>query len=107
MLLKSTYRENTTKIVKVFDWKAQNIWGNTHLPMEIDFKPGGIGIVMFCAVSGQIKKLGFDPLGQWFYELFEGGDRKHSAIFNIYNYCNNPLQTVKKTTYYQQEVMLL
>ena len=75
--------------------------------MDSNWKPGGTGIVSFGSVSGQIKKWGFDLMGQWTYQLFRGGDNVHLFIFSIYNYCKTPSnKKATKTAHYQQELML-
>ena len=75
--------------------------------MDSDWKPGGTRIVSFGSVSGRIKKWGFDSMGQWTYQLFQGGDNVHLVIFSIYNCCKTPSnKKVTKTAHYQQELML-
>ena len=74
--------------------------------MTSDYKPGGTGIVTFGSVSGRIKKAGYDKMGRWTYQVFEGGDDNIAIIFSIYNCCKNPSTRSKKTAYYQQEIML-
>ena len=57
---KSKYQQKYTEIVKWFDCRAQDIWGNSYLHMDSDWKPKGTRIFLFGSVSGQIKKSGFD-----------------------------------------------
>ena len=92
--------------IRGFDQRAKDIWGNSYLNMTSDYKPGGTGIVTFGSVSGRVKKAGYDKMGRWTYQVFEGGDDKITIIFSIYNCCKNPDTRGKKTAYYQQEIML-
>ena len=57
--------------------------------MTSDYKPGGTGIVTFGSVSGRIKKAGYDKMGRWTYQVFEGSDDNIAIIFSIYNCCKN------------------
>jgi len=91
----------------MFNRKARTVWGNSYLPMDSDWKPGGTRIVSFGSVSGRIKKSGVDLMGRWTYQLFQRGDNVHSVIFSIYHCCKTPTnKKVKKTAHYQQELML-
>ena len=71
-----------------------------------DWKLGRNGIFYFSSVSGQMKKLRFDSMGRWIYQLFERGNNIHSVTFSIYNCCKIPSKKLNKTDHYQQELML-
>ena len=47
------------------DRRAKAVWANTDLQMESLYKPGGVGIISFQSVAGQIKESGFDRKGRW------------------------------------------
>ena len=71
--------------------------------MESDYKPGQTGIITFGSVVDKINKSVFDLLGQWAYQIFEGGNGNHSVTFSTYNCCKNSFTNnqKRKTEIYQ------
>ena len=45
------------------DKSAKDVWANTDIPMDLDYKPGGTGIVSFLSVAGRVKESGHDRQG--------------------------------------------
>lgn len=43
----SRYLQKYNGIIKRFDQKEQDVWGNSYLSMYGDWKPGGTGIFSF------------------------------------------------------------
>ena len=62
---KHNHRKKFHDSVRMMDRSAKGVWSNTDIPMESEYKPGGVGIVSFRSVAGRVKECGQDRLGRW------------------------------------------
>ena len=98
-------RKKCRDSVRLIDRSAKDVWANTDLLMDTEYKSGGAGMVSFKSVSGCIKTNGYDQRERWTYQVFDSGSNFHSVVFSIYRCSRISLSTSKKTAYRQQRIL--